>query len=358
MADKTTNYELVKPLINENYDIGVQNGNMDIIDAALTPSAVADKVPAAPAVNSPTKLLTWLSWILNRIKAITGKANWWDAPVKSIEGLNTDVTTHLADYVRQPGYSVTTGTNAYTVSTNPAPTAYVDGMGIVINVGVANTGASSINWNGLGVKSIVDSKGAALISGKLKVGGRYTLRYSSSAGNFQLQGEGGDYGTATQDKVLTGSTLGTEIGVIPGTMPDRGVFNLPLGATVLTGYYSGGTVPNGAKYATGTATLQIGSSSVLVSGLAFEPKTVLYHGQNHVSGNMYYFSRHWLGFVNNASLTKGFTAIGGINGSGSGGYTTKIESSDNVSKTTNSFYILAPYSQTTFVQDIIWECFG
>lgn len=117
MPDKTTNYNLIKPLANENYDVGVQNGNMDAIDVALTPTAVADKVPAAPAVNSPAKLLTWLSWILNRIKAITGKANWWDAPVKSIEDLNTDVTTHLADETKHSTpetAKIKTGTGTFT----------------------------------------------------------------------------------------------------------------------------------------------------------------------------------------------------------------------------------------------------
>lgn len=31
MANKTTNYELVKPLASEFYDVEVQNGNMDKI---------------------------------------------------------------------------------------------------------------------------------------------------------------------------------------------------------------------------------------------------------------------------------------------------------------------------------------
>ena len=35
MANKTTNYNLTKPLPEEFYDVAVQNGNMDIIDAEL-----------------------------------------------------------------------------------------------------------------------------------------------------------------------------------------------------------------------------------------------------------------------------------------------------------------------------------
>jgi hypothetical protein len=33
-----------------------------------------------PASGEPAKISQWLSWITNRIKAITGKANWYDTP--------------------------------------------------------------------------------------------------------------------------------------------------------------------------------------------------------------------------------------------------------------------------------------
>jgi len=35
MSNHTTNYNLVKPLQTESYNVDVQNGNMDIIDANL-----------------------------------------------------------------------------------------------------------------------------------------------------------------------------------------------------------------------------------------------------------------------------------------------------------------------------------
>lgn len=35
MATNTSHYNLVKPLASENYDINVQNGNMDTIDSQL-----------------------------------------------------------------------------------------------------------------------------------------------------------------------------------------------------------------------------------------------------------------------------------------------------------------------------------
>jgi len=118
-----------------------------------------------------------------------------------------ELDAHVADYVRQPGFGVTGGSgNAYTVTLSPAPSAYVDGMGVVIRANRDNTGAATLNVNGLGAKSIKRANGLDLAPGMLKSGGIYTLRYSAAAGNFMLQGEGGDVtlarGTATSSSTV------------------------------------------------------------------------------------------------------------------------------------------------------------
>lgn len=71
MANKTTNYELTKPLPSEFYDVEVQNDNMDIIDAqmkALDPKSAAAKTTLADAdtiplndsaASSALKKITW-----------------------------------------------------------------------------------------------------------------------------------------------------------------------------------------------------------------------------------------------------------------------------------------------------------
>lgn len=92
------------------------------------------------------------------------------------------------DYVRSPGYATATGTNTYAVTLNPAPTSYKEGMGIVVKITNASTGAATINVNGLGAKPILKANGLAVSD--LKAGAVYTLRYSGSA--FMLQGEGGN----------------------------------------------------------------------------------------------------------------------------------------------------------------------
>ena len=52
------------------------------------------QVPATPGNGKISQLFNWLA---NRITAITGKANWWDAPVKTIQEIWSAHTTHEAD---------------------------------------------------------------------------------------------------------------------------------------------------------------------------------------------------------------------------------------------------------------------
>jgi len=111
----------------------------------------------------------------------------------TVDAVQTNLTNHIADYVRQPGYGVTGGSgNAYTVTLSPAPNAYVDGMGVVIRANRDNTGAATLNVNGLGARSIKRANGLDVAAGMLKAGGIYTVRYNASTGNFILQGEGSD----------------------------------------------------------------------------------------------------------------------------------------------------------------------
>ncbi len=89
----TGNYNLKKPEDNEYFDQQAHaNWNMDLIDAALTPTAD----PALVPTGLSGKLVQWVSWLANRIVAITGKANWYDSPSTTIEALNTAMGTKAA----------------------------------------------------------------------------------------------------------------------------------------------------------------------------------------------------------------------------------------------------------------------
>lgn len=98
--------------------------------------------------------------------------------------------THLEDYLKHTGYAVATGTvNNYVATLNPALSAYAEGVTLRLKVNIANTGASTLNVNGLGAKGIKKSSGSAVSAGNLKAGSIYTLTYDGT--DFILQGEGG-----------------------------------------------------------------------------------------------------------------------------------------------------------------------
>jgi hypothetical protein len=83
--------------------------------------------------------------------------------------------------------------------------------------------------------------------------------------NFQLLGEGGEYGTATPADVLEGKTIGTEDGVLPGTIPVNPSQTATLQITgaakptkvVPAGYTPGGTI---------TAKLAASLASIILQG--------------------------------------------------------------------------------------------
>lgn len=206
VASKTTNYNFHKiDLADSPPDISLINPNWDEID----------------------RLLKSLSDALGGI---------------DLTSIQRQLTQHLDEYTGHVPYVVDSGTaNAKVVTLNPEPSSYFDGMAISFKNAIQNTGAVTINVNELGAKSIVKSNGNALTSGNLKANSVYTLRYNGTS--FFLQGEGGEYGTATASHVLEGYSYGTDEGVQNGSMPNRGAVNQSLSAngtyTIPAGYHNG-----------------------------------------------------------------------------------------------------------------------
>ncbi len=81
-----------------------------------------------------------------------------------------------------------------------------------------------LDINGLGAKPVLKTSGS---SASFKQDGVYSMVYDGQA--FILQGEGGEYGTATPADVLAPKTIGTDEGVKTGTMQDLRGENLPAG---------------------------------------------------------------------------------------------------------------------------------
>lgn len=329
----TVNLNLKKPDQNDFVNIGDINDNMDTLDAEVAKKYVkplagipfldldsatqAALKKAETALQTVTKSSVGLGNVDNTSDvnkpvstaqqvALDKKANLASpsltgtptAPTAA-ESTNTQqiattafvnraVKTHQADLASHGLYGTATGTNtlAMAVTLDSSVTSYPTGMLVAFKNTSANTGAVSLNINSLGAKSIKKANGNNLVSGNLKAGGVYQVRYDGS--NFILLGEGGEYGTAVASDVLTGKTIGTDNGLVTGTMPNRETFNLPLGASVPAGYYSGGTVPNGKRWTSGILTSSVGtnvfsntdgnslsSPYVTLTSLAFTPSKII-----------------------------------------------------------------------------------
>ena len=73
------------------------------------------------------------------------------------------------------------GPNAITASAIPALTAYTDTLNFILTAPAANTGAVTLNVDGLGATPVRNSSGVALSGGELASGQRLLLTYSAGA---------------------------------------------------------------------------------------------------------------------------------------------------------------------------------
>ena len=99
----TTNLNLRKPESTDNVSIDDLNYNVDELDKEFKPTIDPLVVPS----GNVGLVKTLLGGIVNRIKSITGKTNWWDTPSKTLEDLNTHIVNH-------PSVTLATATTALT----------------------------------------------------------------------------------------------------------------------------------------------------------------------------------------------------------------------------------------------------
>ena len=76
--------------------------------------------------------------------------------------------------------------DVYVITPSPAITAYAVGQKFSVRFLATNTGASTLNVNGLGAISIVTSDKVALIAGAILTGAIYEVTYDSTGPRFQL----------------------------------------------------------------------------------------------------------------------------------------------------------------------------
>ena len=98
------------------------------------------------------------------------------------DGIDQDGSAPL-DYAADSGAA-----NAYVVTLSPVLTQYVIGMPIRFKAINANTGAATVNINGLGVTPIKKNVSVALSAGNILAGQIITVIYDGT--NFQLKNKG------------------------------------------------------------------------------------------------------------------------------------------------------------------------
>lgn len=144
----------------------------------------------------------------------------WRDFMETVQDEGFATTQYVDNKVLTGGFGATTNVeNAYAVVPNPKPSELVAGLRVVIKVNAANTGAATLNVNGLGAKDIKKGNGGAVAAGNLKAGSVYTLIYDGVSA-FILQGEGGS-GNAVAGDIRQGKTASTDAGDVVGTLPVR-----------------------------------------------------------------------------------------------------------------------------------------
>jgi hypothetical protein len=146
---------------------------------------------------------------------------------------------------RRMFYAADTGAvNAYVVTFDPVPLAYVTGMTIDLVAANTNTGASTINVNGLGAKNVLDADGAAVVAGAIVANRVTTLKYDGSS--FRT------LATVTTTTPGDGTVTGAKLSY-PFTT--TGVFNATGGAFTSIGIDDNAT---GERLQIGNTSMQFG----------------------------------------------------------------------------------------------------
>lgn len=125
-----------------------------------------------------------------------------------------NLQSHVVSNVHIPHLGTTTNSgNVYSVSTT---VAFVTNQKFTVKFNAASTGAATLNISTIGSAKGIKKPGGTDAS--LKVG-VYTLFYDGTV--FQLLGEGGEYGTAAAGDVRSTKTIGTDSGILNGTLVTR-----------------------------------------------------------------------------------------------------------------------------------------
>lgn len=203
-------------------------GQVSLVVKAGTPAATGSQTtPAADAGYIPLAVVT----------VAYGQATITASNITAIK--SGSLPNDLLHTIQQgsANYALDTGVaNASVVSITPAPASLTDGLPVFFRVAASNTGAATLNLNGLGTYPIVGPTGGAIVSGELTAAQIASVVWNAPLAAWQLQGfaagstsgsvTAGTYGSATSVAVIGISSAGvvTAANSTPIAFPVTSVF--------------------------------------------------------------------------------------------------------------------------------------
>lgn len=171
----------------------------------------------------------------------------------SMGDLDTDFSA-IAAAINDPStlqnYGADTGAaNAYVVNLSPAATALTTGMQIQFLPNNSNTGASTINVNGLGVVNLLSSTGVALNAGQVRAGNMVFAWFDGAA--FRVINEWSGRILIKKASVANAATLdvtGIPTGFSVIECWARGVFPITAGQNLLLRISQAASFKSDANY--------------------------------------------------------------------------------------------------------------
>lgn len=159
--------------------------------------------------------------------------------------------------------TVTGTANALTAAIAPAPTSLTDGLTVAIRVATTNTGATTLNLNGLGAVAVVGAAHMALQGGELFATGLAIFTYSTSLTKWLLvdcTGGAQQVGnaTASQQALPLGQATGRLLNIQVFSTAGSFVYTPTLGTTKCKVRMVGGGASGGGAAATGTSQCAVG----------------------------------------------------------------------------------------------------
>ena len=192
-------------VVSKNLDFGTSPGQIPAIGTALGASQTAE-------TDALGKLVTAAKQTgYNLARATAAEINAGSAA----DRLVAPDQLQASKYLEQSGaktYATTSGVDTYAAVISPAITSYGAGQTFIIQFASANTGAATLNLNGLGAKPLVRNGGAALVAGDLSAGGLYAVAYDGTS--FWLLSAVGSLSLATVN-----ARAGSDFSVVAPSAP-------------------------------------------------------------------------------------------------------------------------------------------